>query len=255
MHSRTISNILPRAPTGIDKLDEILGGGLIRGKTYLVAGETGTGKTIFALSFIVYGAALDEAGVYVTVDEDVESFMLGAKAFGWDLEKLVEKGRLSIVSPSEDFIDRIRRKDPDAVAKSLVRDISDVVERIGAQRLVIDPIAPLVCMEKDIQVLREFTRILITRLEREVRCTTLITSEIPSGSLSLSRFGVEEFLASGVFVLGLIRRGSRFIRTLTIRKMRWLPVKPTVYEFEIVPGRGIVIKGPLEESSTYSLHW
>ncbi len=229
-------------PTGILGLDSIIGG-FIKGRTYLVAGETGTGKTIFSLNFLIGGIRRGEPGVYVIVDESVEDLIAGAKNFGWDLEKYMENNLLSILTLLPDFSERLRGKVMEAIAKSIVRDIGKEVERIGAKRLVIDPVAPLVSLEeKDIIKVREYIRYLILEIERNLGTTNIITSEIPTGTNLLSRFGVEEFLATGIIVLGLRRTSRGYIRTLFVRKMRWLPVQPAVYRFEIVPKIGIVIK-------------
>ncbi|MEM2042294.1 MAG: ATPase domain-containing protein, partial [Nitrososphaerota archaeon] len=61
----------------------------------------------------------------------------------------------------------------------------------------------------------------------------------------LSRFGYEEFLSSGVIVVGLRNVGGRLVRTLMVRKMRWSPADMTVYTFEIMHKRGVVIGPPL----------
>jgi len=236
-------------PSGVPGLDEVIGGGFIRGRTYLISGETGTGKTLFALTFLIQGAVrFGEPGIYVSVDETYEQFVAGAKRFGWDIEELRGKGLIEVLVPESDMIERIREKDPTVVARSIVDAIRDYVEAIGARRLVIDPIAPLVTMEKDVQILREYVRVLVTGIERELGVTTVMTTEIPSGHSAMSRYGVEEFLATGVFILGIVRDpAGRFRRAVFIRKMRWSPVQPDVYEMDIVPGVGVVIRGRLIE--------
>ncbi|HDD34092.1 MAG TPA: recombinase RecA [Thermofilaceae archaeon] len=227
--------------TGIEGLDELIGGGFIKGRTYLVAGETGTGKTIFALNYLLYGALNGEPGVYLLVDEEYENFMAGAKSFGWDLEVLVKRGLLSIVTLLPDFVERVKSKPVETIVNSIVESLRDEAERIGAKRLVIDPIAPLVVGEESVARMREYVRSLLTLLERRLGTTAIVTSEVPTGTLRLSRFGVEEFLASGVIVLTLRRLGNRFVRALWVRKMRWRPAEPAMYQFDIVPGKGIVV--------------
>lgn len=236
-------------PTGIDGLDQILGGGFIRGRSYLISGETGTGKTLISLTFLLQGALrLGEAGIYVSVDETYEQLVMGAKRFGWDLEELRAKGLIEILVPEMDLIERIREKDPTAIAKSLIASLRDYVAALNAQRLVIDPIAPLVTMEKDVQVLREYIRVLVMGIEREIGTTNIVTTEIPSGSTAISRYGVEEFLAAGVMVTGIAKaRDGSFKRVIFIRKMRWSPVPPGLYEFDIVPKEGVVVKSAVKE--------
>ncbi|MEM3647432.1 MAG: ATPase domain-containing protein, partial [Thermofilum sp.] len=86
-----------RTPTGIDGLDRIIDGGLLRGKTYLVAGETGTGTTIFSLRFILKGLEIGEPCIYVPFDETVEGTVEGALTLGWDLETPMRRNMLRIL--------------------------------------------------------------------------------------------------------------------------------------------------------------
>jgi circadian clock protein KaiC len=234
------------AKTGIEGLDEIIGG-LLRGRTYLVTGETGTGKTLFSLSFLINGAEIGEPGIYVLVDEEYDDFLNGAYDFGWDLEKYISTGRLQILTLMPDFVERMRNKPAETVVMSIVDNIARYARQIGAKRLVIDPVAPLVVNEGDVAWTREYIKSLIINLEKRIGTTNIIVSEIPTGSTSLSRFGVEEFLAAGVFVLGIEKVGSEFVRTLFLRKMRWRPVPPGLYEFEMVGGKGIIVKGKLSQ--------
>jgi RecA-superfamily ATPases implicated in signal transduction len=232
--------------TGIEGLDGVIGG-LLRGRTYLVTGETGTGKTLFSLTFLINGAEIGEPGIYVLVDEEYEDFLNGAYDFGWDLEKYISSGMLQVLTLMPDFVERMRNKPAETVVMSIVDNIARYARQVGAKRLVIDPVAPLVVNEGDVAWTREYIKSLIINLEKKIGTTNIIVSEIPTGSTSLSRFGVEEFLAAGVFVLGIERVGNEFIRTLFLRKMRWRPVPPGLYEFEIVRGKGVVVKGKLSQ--------
>ncbi len=231
---------------GIKGLDEKIKG-VLKSRSYLVSGETGTGKTLFSLGFLLYGAFHGEPGIYVLVDEEYDDFVKGAYDFGWDLEYLIDNDMLSIMTILPDFIDRVKNKPVDTIVMSIVESIVEEARRIGAKRLVIDPVAPLVVNENDVAWMREYIRSLVINIEKRVGTTNIITSEIPTGSTKLSRFGVEEFLAAGVFILGLERVRDRFYRTLFVRKMRWRPVHPEIYVFKIVQGQGIVVGKPLSE--------
>lgn len=234
--------------TGIEGLDERIGG-LLKGRTYLVTGETGTGKTLFSLTFLIRGIEMGDPGIYLLVDEEYDDFVKGAYDFGWDLEKYIQSGQLQILSLMPDFIDRMRDKSAETVVMSIVQGIQEHARRLGAKRLVIDPVAPLIVKEQDVAWTREYIKSLIINIEKKIGTTSIIVSEIPTGSHSLSRFGVEEFLAAGVFVLGLERLGNEFVRTLFIRKMRWRPVPPEIYTFDIVRGKGITVVGKLPRST------
>ena len=237
-------------PTGIDGLDELLGGGFLRGKTYLIAGETGAGKTIFSLQFLIYGAMNGEPGVYLAIDEPREHLLRGIRRFGWDVvDELEKKGKLLFLDMRTHFSriylkDEKRKIEPKFVISQILRN----VDRINAKRLVIDPIAPLIYGGgDDILQAREFLREMVFALEKRKNVTTVMTSEIPTGSKRLSRFGVEEFLATGIIMLSLEEINGRIYRVMFIRKARWSPVKPSKYVFEIVPAKGIVLKGPIED--------
>lgn len=236
---------IERAPTGIPGLDELIEGGVLRGKTHLIAGETGTCKTIMSLQFLVNGIRMGERGVYVAVDEDRESVVRGAESFGWDLSTEVEKGNLSIMQLIPGFVEKLRSRYIEAAVGSVVVGLKREVERIKATRLVIDPIAPLLTKEEDLPYTREYIRELILAIERELGCTTFVVSEVPTGSSALSRFGVEEFLASGIITLGFAKSHGRMYRTLCVRKMRWTAVEPVPHKFRVERGVGIVVEGPL----------
>jgi circadian clock protein KaiC len=127
----------------------------------------------------------------------------------------------------------------------VIEGILNHVKKVKAKRLVIDPIAPLIYggSQEDVLYVREFLRELVFAIERIGTVTTVMTSEVPTGSRLLSRFGVEEFLASGILVLGLEEIEGNVVRVLYVRKARWAPAKPVKFVFDIEPGRGIVIKG------------
>ncbi len=233
---------LEKVKTGIEGLDELIGGGFPKGRVYLVAGETGTGKTTFTIQYLVYGISQGENGVYVTIDERPEHVVEDALTLGWDLEKLIDENKLLIVELTPLFSD-IRRVDPIKVAENLKMHVAEV----GAKRLSLDPIAPLVARSEEPltgleaqMYVRNYLRRFFHALE-ELDVTTLGTSEIPTGTKKLSRYGVEEFLASGIIVLRLQQTEAGFRRELYVRKMRGVNHSMEVYPFIIQAGRGIVI--------------
>ena len=81
-----------KAPTGIQGFDEITGGGLPSGRTTLVLGGPGCGKTVFALQALVNGAhQMKEAGMFVAFEESTRQIVANASTFGWDLPALEKK--------------------------------------------------------------------------------------------------------------------------------------------------------------------
>src|SRR5688572_24610271 len=89
LQSKHTTTLSAKAPTGIAGLDEITGGGLPRGRTTLLVGGSGSGKTILALQFLVHGATrCDEPGIFVAFEETPSRIVSNAETFGWNLDEL-----------------------------------------------------------------------------------------------------------------------------------------------------------------------
>ncbi|MBI2005562.1 MAG: hypothetical protein HYS80_02250, partial [Candidatus Aenigmarchaeota archaeon] len=87
-----------RVATNISGLDPLLEGGFIRGSANLVAGTSGTCKTIFCCQFLWNGLQKGENGIYVTLEESPEDILANMKKFGWDFEKFIKSKKFNIVS-------------------------------------------------------------------------------------------------------------------------------------------------------------
>ncbi|OLE83789.1 MAG: hypothetical protein AUF79_18135 [Crenarchaeota archaeon 13_1_20CM_2_51_8] len=87
-----------RVRTGIAELDQMLRGGFMKGDAVMVAGSAGCGKTTLALQYLVNGAKLGEAGLYVTFEEMPDQIYRDAKNLGWDLRKLEEESKFRIAA-------------------------------------------------------------------------------------------------------------------------------------------------------------
>jgi circadian clock protein KaiC len=96
----TMNNtIIPRTQTGIEGFEEFSYGGIPKGRTTLVSGTSGSGKTIFASAFIYFGAMkFNEPGVFVTFEEIPEDIRRNMKSFGWDFKSLEKKKKLILLT-------------------------------------------------------------------------------------------------------------------------------------------------------------
>src|SRR5438309_7133966 len=106
--SGSLNRLLPKAPTGIQGLDEITGGGLPRGRPTLVCGSAGCGKTLLSMEFLVRGAMdYGEPGVFMAFEENAEELTQNVRSLGFDLDKLVRQKKLVL-----DFV-RVERNEID----------------------------------------------------------------------------------------------------------------------------------------------
>jgi len=88
---------ISKVPTGIQGLDELTGGGPPRGRSTVVIGTAGSGKTVFAMQYIVKGALESaEPGVFVSFDESADKLSENFVSIGWDLKRMQEEGLVAI---------------------------------------------------------------------------------------------------------------------------------------------------------------
>lgn len=238
-----IDVVMPdRVLTGISGLDPLIGGGFLAGKVYLVSGESGTGKTVFGMQFLYQGLVLGESGIYISAENKPAHLIVDAESLGWDFRKYVRERKLGLMDISHHFAEmRAGRATVDVGA--VVADLTRQVREFNAQRIVIDTIAPLVFGQENSPSMPEYIRHLVAAIEDNLGCTVVITSGIPAGFAALSRYGIEEFVVEGVIVLGMASFNGYCFRTLSIRKMRSTFSDLNNHFFEILPHRGMVIRG------------
>ena len=87
-----------RVPTGILGLDSLIEGGFPQGRSILITGEPGTGKSIFALQFLAEGLKRNEKCIFVSADENPMDILEQAASMGWDFERYIENKDLAILN-------------------------------------------------------------------------------------------------------------------------------------------------------------
>ena len=194
------SSPLLKVKTGIEGFDEIAHGGIPQGRSTLISGTSGSGKTIFSMQFLFAGIALyGENGVFVTFEEIPDDIVKNMLGFGWDLRKYIEGGKFAFVdaSPSEDEAVEVGEFDLGAFLARLLH----AVEKVGAKRMAIDSISALFPRYTDqAKIRRELYR--IAAKLKKTGITTLITAEkIGEAEGRAGRFGVEEFVSDNVILL------------------------------------------------------
>jgi circadian clock protein KaiC len=126
--------------------------------------------------------------------------------------------------------------------QKIVADLGNYVRRLGATMLIIDPVTPFILPSEANSPAQDQARALINLIQTQLTTTNILTAHFSSRANQDQTFGIEEFLASGVFALKINRAGATFERSLTIRKMRGTPVLPAEYRFEISADTGIVLQ-------------
>jgi circadian clock protein KaiC len=222
-----------RIESGIHGLDPLVQGGFLQNSVNLVAGETGTGKTLFCAQFLWHGLQKGDTCLYITLEEDPQDIKEDALQFGWDFEKFEKKGLFKIIY-----------HDP-AQVSNLGSVIIDEIKTMDIKRLVIDSISIIGLTIENQSLIRKILYNIITTVKK-TGCTALVTSEIPEGTKQLSRFNVEEFVVDGVIVMNYLEYAAGGLdRSLIIRKMRRTKHGKDVYPMDITP-KGIVLK-PMKE--------
>lgn len=224
---------------GIEGVDQLLGGGLPKGRATLVAGEPGVGKTIFTLQFLLEGLRQGEKVVYLSIDERATHILSDAVSLGWDFATYLSSGQFKIVDLTKQFYSQ---SDSSISLGDIIELVLGYTREQPISRLVIDPVAPLRLMDAAPAEIGDYIRSLIYGIESDTTCTTLLTSYAPVGSHQVSYHGIEEFAASGIIVLKLEKMGSKYARTLRIKKMRGSKTDLSEWVFEIMSGRGIVLR-------------
>jgi circadian clock protein KaiC len=200
-----------RISMGIEEIDRMLYGGLIRSSSTLLMGSAGTGKTLLSLHFLAAGAAHNERGLMISFQENPEQLTLRAGQFGL-LEKLqLQDGQTEILglSPVELDIDA-------AAAK-----IREAVQQRNVRRVVIDSVAELEVSIRDPERFDDFLASLIGFL-RAHEVTTLMTREIAQifgTELSVSNRGLS-YIVDNIILLRYVELNASIHRAFTVLKTR-----------------------------------
>lgn len=224
-----------KVATGITGLDDILEGGLEKKKVYLVSGESGAGKTVFALQFIYNGLIAGENAVFVAINQKPEAILDDAKALGWDLDEYVTSKKLIL-------LDMVRFVDLGTLisVRKMMADLGKQIHENHAQRLAIDSLDYMVLRATDSERdLVTYIRDLVLAAEENLGCTTIMTAPVSAGKTSSNIIDIAERSVSGVFLIRTDEQKSR--RTLMVRKMRKSGVSLLSYTCHIESEKGIVL--------------
>ncbi|GAC1378424.1 MAG: circadian clock protein KaiC [Hymenobacter sp.] len=204
-------SLLPKAPTGIEGLDEITEGGLPLGRPTLICGSAGCGKTLLGVEFLVRGIEnYNEPGVLMAFEETGPELAANVASLGFDLPELQARKMLRVDHVHVDRSEIAETGEYDL--EGLFIRLGYAIDSIGARRVALDTIEALFSGFPNQGVLRSEIRRLFRWL-KDKGVTTVITAERGEGTLT--RQGLEEYVSDCVILLD-----NRVIDQITTRRLR-----------------------------------
>lgn len=188
-----------KARSGIAGLDEITGGGLPRGRTTLLLGGSGSGKTILALQFLVHGAQQgDEPGIFVAFEETPARIVANASSFGWSLPELQQKNLYFMdAQPAPDLV-----QSGTFDLSGMLAALGAKTEEMGARRIVFDALDIVLALLPDpVAQRREIHRLHAWLLAHELTGIITLKADHHEGAVDRQPFGFMQFMVDCAIVL------------------------------------------------------
>ncbi len=226
---------LKRIKTGIDGLDQMLNGGLIEGRSYIVSGGPGTGKTILCMHFLMEGAKKGEEGLFLALEESATEMKENMSIFGWDLH------RIKLIDTSQELsgkwairVDSVIAG-PELTLANILSILKEYITKYNIKRVVIDSLTSYKVMQKTTV---DYRRSLLTIMKflSTAGCTSLLTVEIGNHEAVM-----EEFLASGVIEMGFVERSGEWLNSIRVSKMRGIDIDHHIRPLRITEKGGMVV--------------
>ena len=220
-----------RVPTGIEGFDQLIEGGLIEKSITLLTGGPGSGKSIFAMQYLINGIDQhNENGIYISFEEEPETLLTDMQRFNWNVEDKIKNNKLAILYYSPEQVDRVI-----SIGGGPVRE---VIESLGAKRIVIDSVSAFTLLYKTENDQRR-ALIQLFKALKKWDCTSILISEqtlTPSNHIST----VEEYQAEGVVFIYHTKSGDIRERSIEVFKMRATNHSAKIFPLKI-SGEGITV--------------
>lgn len=206
-----------RVATGVQALDKMLGEGYWAGSSTLVCGPSGVGKTLMGLHFLFQGARTGQPGIMATFQETENQLARIVAGFGWSLDE----------------VNVLSRSVVDMYIDQWVYELLDLIEKTGAERIVIDSLVDLMVTAGDPLRFREWMYSLVQRCARRGISLMMIV-EVPE-LFQLRRISEQglSHLSDNVVLLQYVQDGSRLTRAITVLKTRAAHHEPVAHRYEI----------------------
>ncbi len=220
-----------RVKFGVEGLDAMLSRGLPQESICAIIGTYGTGKTTFALQFAYEGLSRGENVIYISLEEREELLRATMAQKGWETEAFGDRFYLLRLDPT-DF---------NLAISSIKSELPQLIESVGASRVIIDPISLFEGLFLD-EAARRQEVFRFIEVMRDENCTLVLTSETDTSNPDGSRYGLIEYLADTVILLRYIRseKLTEVHLALEVVKMRRSPHSREIKPFEILENQIMV---------------
>jgi len=249
---------MDRISSGIPGFDELIGGGLPQNRVYLVCGPPGSGKTTFALQFLLEGAFNKEKGIFVSMVEVPENVVEDFSSYGYELKKAIKDGYIRFFDMApETLLEREPLPPPPGKAISTNRELSSILDKMDkdvvvlssdllaklfnavmkfqASRLVIDSAMAIRFGSGDEKMqAKELIRFI--RGLKDIGCTSVLVSEL----IQPDAYAPEHFLSHGVIFLHNFLDKGKMKRAVQIVKLRGTAHDTDMHKIEFSK-RGMVV--------------
>jgi len=210
-----------RVSSGVPGLDPLVQGGFKKNSVNLIAGEPGSGKTIFGMHFLMDGCKKGECGIYITFEEKKDKMYDDMLSIGWDLKKYEDKGLFRFLEYS-----------PEQVKKILVEGggmVDAMIEKLKAKRIVIDSITSFSLLYED-ELTKKEAALSLFDLIGKWNCTAVVTSQARAVDHETVMSAALEFEVDSIILLYHIRSKDERIRGIEILKMRGTKIPEKTFE-------------------------
>lgn len=218
--------LFPKIPSGIPGLDAIIGGGYTKNSIIALSGGTGSGRTTFAVQFLVNGwHEAEEPGLYLSFDEPKFSIFANMAPFGWDLPELDREKHVVFIEYPYAELGNFSEQE---------NSLLELIDTLGVERVVFDSIGPLASLSEGEDARKRDLRNLINTIRKWGATTLITTDDAPrvTNEMPHTQSGIE-LLTDGFIHLDMEKHGEERVRTLEVVKMRGTAHEHIIYPAEI----------------------
>jgi len=218
-----------RLSTGIDGLDDILGGGLSADRLYLIQGEPGTGKTTLALQFLLAGVQREERCLYVTLSETEKELREVADSHGWSLEGITLHELSAVESALQADADNTVFNPSEVELNETMAQVLATAEKVKPDRVVFDSLSEMRLLARE--PLRYRRQVLAVKQHFARRRTTVLFLDDRTTDPSDLQL---QSIAHGVITLeSMATEHGAARRRLRVVKMRGLKFRDGYHDYRI----------------------